>query len=143
MILWIFLDKIIARAPAILHFKGLGVRNLQYWIRICQKSHNTVTNQNYILFVVRIFMNQTLNYCSLIWIQLLHFNLIFQVLHQDLIVFWCQAMLCLILWQIWYTTALTPWKTLSESALKVDDTLCIKVRKISIVCINFWSLFKK
>ena len=47
-------------------------------------------------------------------------------------------MLCLILWQIWYTTALTPWKTLSESALKVDDTLCIKVRKISIVCIIFY-----
>ena len=66
-----------------------------------------------------------LDYYIVIWF--------FQVLHQDLIVYWCQAMLCLILWQIWYTTALTPWKTLSESALKVDDTLCIKVRKISIV----------
>ena len=41
-------------------FKGLGMRNLQYWIRICQKSCNTVTNHNYILCVVRISMKQTL-----------------------------------------------------------------------------------
>ena len=40
--------------------KGLGVRNLQYWIRFCQKSHNTVTDHNYNLSVVRILMKQTL-----------------------------------------------------------------------------------
>ena len=40
--------------------KGLGMRNLQYQIRICQKSHNIVTNHNYILCVVQIFMKQTL-----------------------------------------------------------------------------------
>ena len=36
------------------------MRNLQYWIRIWQKSHNTVPNHNYILCVVRILMKQTL-----------------------------------------------------------------------------------
>ena len=41
----ISLDKIIVLAPR---------------IRNCQKSHNTVTNHNYILCVVRIFMKQTL-----------------------------------------------------------------------------------
>jgi len=30
-------------APGILHFEGLGMRNLQYEMRICQKSHNKVT----------------------------------------------------------------------------------------------------
>ena len=49
------------RFGTIPRFKCLGMRNLQYWIRICQKSHNTVTNHNYILCVVRIFMNQTLH----------------------------------------------------------------------------------
>ena len=38
----ISLDRIIVLAPSIPHFKGLS--NLQYWIRICQKNHNTVTN---------------------------------------------------------------------------------------------------
>ena len=37
MTLWIFLDNIIVWAPCILHSKGLGMRNLQYEIRICQK----------------------------------------------------------------------------------------------------------
>ena len=27
--------------PSIPHFKGLDMRNLQYEIRICQKSHNS------------------------------------------------------------------------------------------------------
>ena len=59
--LFISLDRIIVLAPIIPRFKRHGMRNLQYWIRICQKSHNTVTNHNYILCVVRIFMNQTLS----------------------------------------------------------------------------------
>ena len=42
-------------APSILHFKGFGMRNLQYQIRICQKSHNTVTIAVYVWTVVRIF----------------------------------------------------------------------------------------
>ena len=63
----ISLDRI-ALAPSIPGLKGLGMRNLQYWVRICQKSHNTVTNHNYVLCVVPILMNQTLQsgtaYCS-------------------------------------------------------------------------------
>ena len=43
MTLWIFLDDTIVWAPSILHFKGLGMRNLQYEMRICKKSHNKVT----------------------------------------------------------------------------------------------------
>ena len=39
----ISLKIIIVQAPTIPHFKGLGMRNLQYEIRICQKSHNKVT----------------------------------------------------------------------------------------------------
>ena len=43
MKLWISPDEIFVPAPSIPHFKGLGIRNLQYESRICQKSHNTVT----------------------------------------------------------------------------------------------------
>ena len=42
----ISLDRIIVLAPSIPHFKGLGMRNLHYEIRISKKSHNTVTNHN-------------------------------------------------------------------------------------------------
>ena len=51
--LWLyeyFLDNIIVRAPRILHFKGLGMRNLQYEMRICQKSNNKVTKTVYVYF---------------------------------------------------------------------------------------------
>ena len=41
--LWISLDRIIVQAPSISHFKGLGMRNLEYEIVICQKIHNKVT----------------------------------------------------------------------------------------------------
>ena len=51
---------IIVLAPRIHRFKGLGMGNLQYWIRFCQKIHNTVTNHNYIWCVVRILLKQTL-----------------------------------------------------------------------------------
>ena len=37
-------------SPSTLRFKGLGMRNLQYRIRICQKSHNTVTITFYVCF---------------------------------------------------------------------------------------------
>ena len=50
MTLWIFLDNIIVWAPSILHFKGLGMRNLQYEMRICQKSHNNVSKTVYVWF---------------------------------------------------------------------------------------------
>ena len=43
MTLRIFLDNIVLWAPSILHFKGLGIRNLQNEMKICQKSHNKVT----------------------------------------------------------------------------------------------------
>ena len=36
--------SLIVLAHSIPRFKVLGLRNLQYEIRICQKSHNTVTN---------------------------------------------------------------------------------------------------
>ena len=51
---------IIVLAPSLPCFKGLGMKNLQYQIRICQKSHNTGTNHNYTSCVVQIFMKQTL-----------------------------------------------------------------------------------
>ena len=54
----ISLKIIIVQAPTIPHFKGLGMRNLQYEIRICQKSHNKVTMTVYVM--VRFLMNQTL-----------------------------------------------------------------------------------
>ena len=50
MTLWIFLDNIIVWAPSINNFKGLGMRRLQYEMRICLKSHNKVTNTVYVLF---------------------------------------------------------------------------------------------
>ena len=56
----ISLDRMIVLTPSIPRFKCLGMSNLQYWIRICQKSHCTVTNHNHILCVVRILMKQTL-----------------------------------------------------------------------------------
>ena len=83
------LRRIIVLAPRIPRFKGLGMRNLQYWVRTFHKSHNTVTNHNCILCVVRILMKQTLswpkncfNICSNIlmtphllrlWFSFLHF----------------------------------------------------------------------
>ena len=58
-------DNIIAWSPHILHFKGLGMRNLQYEMRICQKSHNKITKPVFSLCMDRIFMNQTLGlYCQ-------------------------------------------------------------------------------
>ena len=42
--------NIIIWAPGILHLKGLGMRNLQYEMRICQKSHNKVTKTVYVWF---------------------------------------------------------------------------------------------
>ena len=43
-------DNIIAWSPHILHFKGLGMKNLQYEMRICQKSHSKVTKTVYVWF---------------------------------------------------------------------------------------------
>ena len=40
---WISFDKIIVQTPSISHFKGLGMRNLEYQIAICQKIHTKVT----------------------------------------------------------------------------------------------------
>ena len=37
-------------AHSIHHFKGLGMRNLQYEMRICQKSYNKVTKTVYVWF---------------------------------------------------------------------------------------------
>jgi hypothetical protein len=42
--------NIIVWAPSILHFKGLGMTNLQYEMRICQKSYNKVTKTVYVWF---------------------------------------------------------------------------------------------
>ena len=38
--LWIFLDRIIVQVPCICRFNGLGMRNLEYEIRICQKKNS-------------------------------------------------------------------------------------------------------
>ena len=45
---YLYVDRILALATDLPHFKGFGMRNLQYEIRICQKSHNTVTITVYI-----------------------------------------------------------------------------------------------
>ena len=42
------LDNIVSWAPSILHFKGLGMRNLQYEMSICQKSHSKLTKTVYV-----------------------------------------------------------------------------------------------
>ena len=47
---WIIL--LYGQLCSVLHFKGVGMRNLQYEIKICQKSHNKVTKT--------VFMDQTL-----------------------------------------------------------------------------------
>ncbi len=54
MTLRIFLDDIILWAPSILYLKGLVMRNLQYEMRICQKSHKDS------LCMFRIVMDHTL-----------------------------------------------------------------------------------
>jgi hypothetical protein len=62
--------------PIILNFKGFSMRNLQYQIRICQKSHKTVTIT---VYVVRILMKQTLR-LQLIFDQWLKLHLGLDVL---------------------------------------------------------------
>ena len=42
--LWVSLDRIIVPAPSISHFKVLGMKNLQYEMRICQKVHSSHNN---------------------------------------------------------------------------------------------------
>ena len=44
------MDKIIVPEPIMPHVKGLGIRNLQYEMSICQKSHNKVTKTVYVRF---------------------------------------------------------------------------------------------
>ena len=46
------------QTPCIPYFKGFDMGNLQYEIRICQKSYNKVTMTVYVM--VRFFMNKTL-----------------------------------------------------------------------------------
>ena len=41
--LWITFNTTIVQAPSIPHFKGLNMRNLQYEIKISQKTHTKVT----------------------------------------------------------------------------------------------------
>ena len=40
---WILLNRIIVWVPSIPHFKGLGMLNFQYEIRMCKNIHNKVT----------------------------------------------------------------------------------------------------
>ena len=51
---WISCDKIIVQAPSIPHFKGLGMRSLQYKIIIYQKIDNkiTMTMSSYVLTLI-------------------------------------------------------------------------------------------
>ena len=51
---------ILVPAPSISHFAGFGMRDLQYKIVICQKSHNTVTITVYVWTVVQILIKQAL-----------------------------------------------------------------------------------
>ena len=57
-ILWISFDQIIVQAPSIPHFKGLGMRNLEYEIRVRQKTHTKVTMAMSMLW--QFFLKQTL-----------------------------------------------------------------------------------
>ena len=50
------------QAPSIPHFKGLGMRNLQYEMRICQKNHNKVT----------MTMSSNFHFCQLCQIPEIH-----------------------------------------------------------------------
>ena len=52
------------QTPSIPYFKGLDMRNLQYEIRICQKSHNEFTMTVYVM--VRFLMKQILLKISLL-----------------------------------------------------------------------------
>ena len=54
---YILVELLYGHLSSIPHFNGLSMRNLQYKIEICPKSHNKVTDS---LFVLRIFMDQTL-----------------------------------------------------------------------------------
>ena len=47
------------QAPTIPHFEGLGMMNLQYEIRICQKQHTKVAMSTY-ANVVTVFLKQSL-----------------------------------------------------------------------------------
>ena len=78
-ILWIFLDRIIVLAPSIPHFKGLGMRNLQYEISIYQKINNkaTMTRSSYFdfcwltryaLFFHNVRYNNKQNFSSVFWL---------------------------------------------------------------------------
>ena len=77
MTLWVYMEtsnwKISIPLFNVWFIKIRTTRNLSLWLyeyfwiislhgQNCQKSHNTVTNHNYIFCVVRIFMNQTLFY---------------------------------------------------------------------------------
>ena len=51
---------IIVQAPTIPHFKGLGMRNLQYEIKFCKKQHTKVAMNTYAK-VVTVFLKQSLD----------------------------------------------------------------------------------
>ena len=56
-----YLDKRFEmQRPNIFHFKALGMMNLHYEIRICQKIYNRVTMTVYVKCVVRFNLNKTL-----------------------------------------------------------------------------------
>ena len=61
----ISLKRIVVQAPTIPHFKGLGMRNLQYEIRICQKQHTKVAMSNVYVNVVTVLMKQSLINCPI------------------------------------------------------------------------------
>ena len=52
--------KIEIQRPNIFHFKGFGMINLHYEIRICQKIYNRVTMTVYVKCVVRFNVHKTL-----------------------------------------------------------------------------------
>ena len=59
-----YLDKKIEmQRPNIFHFKALGMMNLHYEIRICQKIYNRVTTHNKSKCLVRNSLHQLLPYC--------------------------------------------------------------------------------
>ena len=60
--LWIFSDRIIVPAPNIPHFKGLGMIDLQYEIRMYQKINNKSHNENINVKLLWFLLTHTLPY---------------------------------------------------------------------------------
>ena len=87
-ILSLSLYRIIVLAPSVLHFKDLGMRNLQYEIKKFQKNHNkvTMTMSSYFNFLPILSMSRNpfkamfQHFYEYLWIELLYRHLLYLIL---------------------------------------------------------------